>query len=126
MKIILLLTLGLFSLETIASDIYCVNPDETNLFYMLKRKDYDSYDLIVTKQILDPISCGSRWGCDYENKIIYRDILEYNDVQGASVFESKRTYIEMEDMDDAYYRYTIKNKSGVFIQRTAKLKCQLN
>lgn len=124
MKTLLLLTPAFFSMETFAGDYYCVNPSEPKLSYNLKEVDSDHYNLIVTKSVLNPTSCGSRWGCDYETEVIYSDRLEALDVQGAMYFQSKRTSITMEDMDEVTYSYTAKNSNGVFIQKSAILKCQ--
>jgi hypothetical protein len=124
MKLFLLITLSLFSLNVLAEDIYCVNPNEPKLSYTLKSTDYVNYDLVVTKRVLVPMSCNSRWGCDYVDEVIYTDRLTFIDVQGTGVFESKRTNITMEDMDAVSYTYTAKNSSGVFVQKSAILKCQ--
>lgn len=128
MKLIKLLALSalLFSLETFASvgDIHCINPKESNLTYTLKELKNDDYSLTVSKKTLVPYSCQSRWGCDYEQKTIAFDTLSFSDVQGAYLFESKKSRIEMEDMDNVSYSYTVKNNQGVFVTKTVTLECK--
>ena len=124
MKTSLLLMLAFLSTETFAMDFHCVNLDEPRLSYTLKEVDFNHYDLTVTKRVLNPVSCGSRWGCDYENEVIYQERLKYADTQGALSFKSKRTSIMMENMDEVLYTYTTKNSSGMFIKKSAILKCQ--
>ncbi len=116
----LMLSFGAFAGET----INCTNPAEANLSYTLKTSDYENYDFKISRQVLVPYSCRSRWGCDYEEKIIFMDKLILTDYQGAGVFKSKRTNITMENWDEANYAYTIKDASGKFVSKYATLQCK--
>lgn len=124
-KIIIAATLGLLSNSIYANDMICINPLEQNITYKLQKSDGSLYNLMITNEVKDLNACRSRWGCDTEKTIIFQDQLEQIDVQGVDVFESKRIYIEVEDLDNVFFSFAALNTSGVYIQKTAKLKCEL-
>jgi hypothetical protein len=124
MKTLSLLTMLLTSTVYAEDIITCINPSEPDLTYILKAIDYDHYSFTIQKRTLIPQTCRTRWGCDYEEKIIFFDKLIMADYQGASVFESKRAYIEIEDMNEVSYIYTIKRGNGTFEAESITLKCQ--
>lgn len=108
------------------TSIVCEDPKNSKTTYLLEELDYDHYSFkVVSHEVVDPYSCRSRWGCDYVDKTVFYDKLNYTDVQGAMVFESKRTYLNMEDMDDVSYTYTSQNAQGRFVEKTVTLKCQI-
>lgn len=120
MKILAILTV-MFSLSAQAADTYnCWDKADRSLSYSLESLDFDHYSFTVTRRILIPRTCGSRWGCEYEEQVITTDKLRMTDYQGAAVFKSKRTSILMEDMNEVSYRYTFKGTT-----RSGKLGCQL-
>ncbi len=124
MKSIMTLAVYLITFNSYASGtINCINPSEPSLFYILRPTSYDHYDLQVVKRVLNPQSCRSRWGCDYSDEVTYTDKLVMTDYQGAMVFESKRTTINMEDFQEVQFTYTARGRNGKFQQISAKLKC---
>lgn len=124
MKTVTTLAILLFTFSSYAGEIInCLNPAQPGLSYVLNEIDYDHYDFKVSKKVLVPDSCSSRWGCDYEEKIIFTDKLKMTDFQRSMVFESKRTYIEMEDWDNVQYIYTAKAPNGKFESKSVTLKC---
>lgn len=116
---ILAFTFGSYANETIR----CLNASEPGLSYVLTEIDYDHYDLKISKKELVLDSCRTRWGCDYKEEIILTDKLIMRDYQGAMVFKSRRSYINMEDFDNADASYTIKGPTGKFEKKFVILKC---
>ena len=124
MKTVMTLAVYLITFNSYASStINCTNPSEPSLFYVLRPTGYDHYDLKVIKRVLNPQSCRSRWGCDYSEESIYTDKLVMTDYQGAMVFGSKRTKINMEDFEEVQFTYTAKGRTGKFEQKSARLQC---
>ena len=115
----------LLSISAYAGDtITCTNAKEPELLYVLTSSDYVKYDFKVTKKVLVVNSCQSRTGCVYKNEVVYKDKLKMTDLQGAGVFKSKRTYIQIEDMDYVDYGYTVKDENGKIVQKSATLSCK--
>lgn len=107
-----------------AEEIECSRPGSDKITYHLSSNDLLNYKLTVTRTLVDPLSCRTRWGCDETKEVIYRDVMKGTDYQGALVLESKKTYMNLEDMDDVTYTYT-KLTNGRFITLTESLKCEV-
>ena len=125
MKALAILIL-MFSANAHANEaIICANPQEPQLTYVLTSAGLDKYEFSVKETVFDSRICGSRWGCDNVEKVLFTDEVELIDYQGALVFESRRTYIEIEDNNGlATYQYPSLNLNGEFESKTVTLICQ--
>lgn len=91
-----------------AENIICRNSEFPELSYKISSNNLEDYSLRVFSK----------------GQIIYRDVLEGLDYQGALVLESKKTYMNLEDMDNVTYTYT-KLINGTFRTVSETLTCEL-
>ena len=105
-----LMTSILLSLSVSASGetIECSNPVNEKVSYRVKSSDLRYYHLTVRNS-------GS---------VSYQDILEGTDYQGALVLESKKTYMNLEYMNDVTYTYTVM-RNGNYQTVSEKLNCEV-
>ncbi len=124
MKKIILLVI-LFSGNVFAGEVInCTNAMKTDHTYRLQELSSGDYQLTVKKIVTDTNSCQSRWGCDTEGKIVYTDRLKATDYQGVMYFESKKTTVNMEYMDEVDYTYTSVSNDR-FVTRSETLNCEI-
>lgn len=102
----------------------CTNALKPDQSYRLQELQSGDYQLTVKQVITDSPSCRSRWGCDTEEKIIYEDRLQATDYQGVMYFESKKTTVNMEYMEEVYYSYTTV-AGNRFVTSSETLNCEI-
>ncbi len=124
MKKIILLGI-LFSTQVFAGEAFhCTSALRQDHTYRLSELQSGDYQLTVKQLNTDPNSCRSRWGCDTVEKIVYEDRLKATDYQGVMYFESKKTTMNMEYMEEVTYTYTTISNSR-FVTRSETLNCEL-
>lgn len=90
----LLILVLMLSSNVFASDnLSCTDSQNKKLTYNISEISQDLYELKVTKAELVPYSCRSRWGCDYEQKTIWKEKLKFRDWQGVAEYSGKFTTI---------------------------------
>jgi hypothetical protein len=88
--------------------ITCTNLDAPKYTFILEEIDFSHYFLSAFEL----------------ESLIFTDFLEYNDIQGAGIFKSQHTYINMEDTDKTFYSFEKEDQNGKFVHSYAYLKCQ--
>lgn len=124
MKYLYLLFMLISSQAFALEAINCTNslkPDQTYRFQELRSGDYQ---LTVKNLTQDSASCRSRWGCDTNEVLVYEDTLKATDYQGSMYFESKKTHVNMEYMDEVSYDYTVRT-NGSYVTMSETLYCEI-
>lgn len=120
-----ILLIFLISTNLFASENFnCTNSLMPGHTYQLQELQSGDYQLTVKKLTTDTDSCRSRWGCEPSENVVYEDRLQATDYQGVMYFESKKTTVNMEYMEEVAYTYTTV-ANGRFVTRSETLNCEL-
>ncbi len=117
----LVLTLVLCSNVFASDNFTCTDPQNKKLTYTVTEISRDMYELTVTKADLVPYSCQSRWGCDFEQKTIWKEKLKFMDWQGVAEYSGKFTIIVNGESDDGRVEF---RHTGHVLKNTA-LDCRM-
>jgi len=109
--------------QAMAEEIICKSVEFPDRIYTL-RGEIPDYTFRVTQKVVDPISCGSRWGCDEVEELISEEKMIAEDWQGEYVFKGQKSEIYFPTPDDVTYSYPLKTAKGDFVTKAVKLICE--